>query len=976
MFKRSLILAAVAVFAAQGFSQTDPDEEQQEQGGKINRKLEREKFHPTKVKGMSAEVRAQGWAQHQKLAQESFFGGVKWKNVGPEVQGGRVVDIKASLADPNQLYVAFATGGLYRTEDDGITWKSLFDTESAMGIGAIAVSPDGKTLWVGSGEANNQRTSYSGTGIFKSTDGGATWQNMGLPESHHIARVVVDPKHPDTVWVAVIGHLYSQNQERGLYKTTDGGKSWELVLKGDDYTGCIDVIVDPKNPNVVVAAMYDRDRRAWNYRESGDGSAMYRSDNGGKSWTKIAGLPSGDNMGRVGLAVCESKPNVMYAMIENPGKDPDWADLDDKQPSGKLTPRRFALLTEETILQVDEAILNSFLDSYGKDLTAKKVVEDIKSGKTTVKKLIDKMEADKPGTFSRDAGCQVFRSDDNGRTWKKPASADLGPFGGYYYNTIFVNPKDPDEVYVSGVPILRSTNGGKSWASVARVAHVDYHAVWFDPRDPKKTWYGNDGGLYVSRDGGTSVRHVNNLSVAQATTLAIDNATPYNIYIGLQDNGTMKGPSNYNPGRSDINLWTAIGGGDGSAVATDPREELGLVYTASQFGAHSAQQTMPPGRWSARATGAGLRYNWVSPILLSPHHPDIVYLGANKLFRSFNKGRAYKAISPDLTKNKPNGNVPFSTIKDVSESPLRFGLIYVGCDDGNVKMTPDGGITWKDIATPQPDKWVTRVVASKYEENTVFVSQNGYREDDFSPYLWKSTDNGRNWTSIAANLPNEPINVIREDPSKPNVLYVGTDGGVYVSFDSGKSWEALPGGLPNQPVHDIAIQDRERELVIATHARGAYTLPLGKVFSVTKEMRDKDITDFKADDESRSSTWGFDPSKPIYDKSAPRNPMVDVTFFTNHFGKATLRLLDKDGKAVITKAFDAIRGYNATQFGLEIEPGKPFTVDIHKRLIKTAKDALADPLDAERPKYLPNGTYTLELTIGDFKTSKPWKLTD
>ena len=987
MIRRSFLYTSLSCLffavALPVFAQEDPDKQEQEQqeqsGKKMSKAMERAKFHPTKVKGMSATERMRGWEQRKKLIADSAFGGITWKNVGPEIQSGRVNDIAAPADDPSKLYVAYATGGLYRTEDDGITWTSLFDQESSFGIGAIAVSKDGKTIWVGTGEANSQRTSYAGTGIFKSTDEGKTWQNMGLLESHHISKVVIDPKNPNIVYAAALGHLYSQNEERGVYKTTDGGKTWDLILKVDEFTGCGDIVIDPKNPNVLVAAMYDRDRRAWNFRESGPGSAAYRTEDGGKTWKKISTLPMGESMGRTCFTICESKPNVLYAMVENPGDDPEWSTQDERIPGGRLTPRRFLLLTEETIQDVDKGQLRTFLNANAPEgTTVDSVLSQIKDGKMTIQSLKALIEKRMPELFKGDAGDQCYRSDDNGKTWKKTPDGSFGTIGGYYYNKIFVNPKDPDEVYACGLPVLHSKDGGKSWTSVATRAHVDYHAVWFDAKDPKKTWFGNDGGLYLSHDEGKTVRHLNNLSVGQTTTIAVDNRSPYNIYVGLQDNGTMKGPSTYTPGRTDLNAWTAIGGGDGSWVTVDPREDLDLVYTASQFGAHSARQGTPRNGWSARANAgrgeAPLRYNWISPLVLSPFHPDIVYLGAQKLFRSFDKGRGYKAISPDLTKDRPNGDVPYSTIKDISESPFRFGLIYVGCDDGSVKMTPDGGLHWTDIATPQPDKWVSRIVASKYDEKTVYCAQNGYREDDFTPYLWKSTDYGKTWRSITGNLPAECINVVREDPFNRNMLYAGTDMGVYVTFNGGLIWEALAGGLPSAPVHDLVIQPNAKDLVIATHSRGAWILPLAKVYGLTDEVRNTDLTVFDVDDMTKSSTWGLDPNRPRYDVSPPRNPTVEVPIFTKAPGTGTIRLLDKAGKVVLEKPFTAIRGYNTLSFGLETVPGKPGTVDVTKRQVKNAKEALADPRETERPQYLAPGEYKLEVSIGTAKVTKDWKL--
>jgi photosystem II stability/assembly factor-like uncharacterized protein len=982
MLLAALAALSVLTFAPPAYAQVaDPDEAPtliQEGAQHLTKAQERAKFHPTPVKGMPAEIRMRGYQQRLRLESESYFGGVKWRNAGPEIQGGRVVDIEAAKDDPKTLFVAYATGGLWKTADDGLTWTTLFDGQSAFGIGAFALSHDGKTIWVGTGEANNQRTSYSGTGIFKSVDGGKTWQHMGLPESHHIAQVLINPKNENVVYVAAMGHLYSQNPERGVYKTTDGGKTWQHVLKVDEYTGAIDMVMDPRNPDILFASMYDRDRRAWNYRESGPGSAVYKSTNGGRTWNKVEGLPTGDAAGRISLAQSPSKPDRLYAFVDNQAVDPrDWEGMDERVPSGRLTARRFLLLNDELFVQLDPTVLNAFLrQATNGEMKAEDLIRDVKEKKTTFAQIKQTITTKYPNVFDPGAtGEELYRSDDGGRTWKKTEVGNFGTIGGYYYDKVFVNPSDPDDVYVTGLPLLRSKDGGKSWTYVFKgPVHVDFHAVWFDPRDTNKVWAGNDGGLYVSYDGGTTTRAVNNLSVGQATTLALDNKRPYNIYIGLQDNGTMRGPSTYVPGRNDPTDWKDIFGGDGSAIAIDPRNDGDVVYVAYQWGEHFAINQATNERWRAKPTppkgDPPARFQWISPLIVSPHHGDIIYCGAQRLYRSFNQGRSYTPISPDLTKNRPNGDVPYSTIKDVSESPFRFGLIYVGCDDGNVQMTPDGGVTWKLINTPQPDKWVSRVVASKYDENTVYVAQKGYTDDDFAPYLWKSTDRGQTWHSIVGNLPPEPINVIREDPTRKDLLYVGTDMGVYVSYDGGLSWETLQGGLPHTPVHDLAIQPRENELVIATHARSAWVLPLKSVYDLTPEIRKKDLTLLEVENVTRLSTWGYD-RRERWNTEGPRAPKVNVNFITKEPGKATIRIKDKAGKLVKEKTVDAVRGYNFTDIDLQLAPGAP---GAPKREIKTIQDVLADPLAPTRPTYIAAGEYTIEVQVADKVVSQAWKV--
>jgi photosystem II stability/assembly factor-like uncharacterized protein len=985
---RTLTLAPIlgalllTVFVPRSFAQeTDPDDLVPGQEGKrLSHEQEREKFHPTKVTGTSAADRARGYDARLQLESASVFGGVKWRSIGPEIQGGRVVVIKAPKDDPKSIYVAYATGGLWRTTNDGQTWTSLFDGQSAFGIGALALSHDGKTIWVGSGEANNQRTSYSGTGIFKSTDAGATWQNMGLPESQHIGQIVINPRNENVVYVAALGHLYSQNPERGVYKTMDGGKTWNLVLKGDEFTGAMDLVMDPKNPDVLVASLYDRDRRAWNFRGSGPGSGVYRSANGGRSWARVRGLPTGYDAGRIGLGISESNPSRLYAFLDDQGSDEaDWKSIDEHVPAGRLTARRFLLLNDETLAQIDPEVLNGFLrTATNGEIKAADVLRDVKAKKLTFAQLRALIADKYPNVFDPGlVGEELYRSDDGGMTWRRTATGRFGVIGGYYYDSVFVDPTNPDDLYVTGLPLLHSTDGGKTWADVAHRAHVDFHAVWHDPRQPGKIWMGNDGGLYVSYDGGVTTTHVNNVAVGQATTIAVDNKQPYGVYIGLQDNGTMKGPSNYQAGQSDPNAWKSIGGGDGSAIAIDPTNDGDLVYVSSQFGSFEAIDQATNARWGVRPTppkdDPQARYNWIAPIVVSPHSPNIVYVGAQRLYRSFNQGRRFEPISPDVTKNRPNGNVPFSTIKDISESPLRFGLIYLGCDDGNVKMTPDGGYQWVDIPTPQPNKWVSRVVASRYDESTVYVAQNGYREDDFAPYLWKSTDRGKTWRSIVGNLPGESINVVREDPSRKDLLYVGTDMGVFVTYDGGLSWEALQGGLPHTPVHDIAVQPRENEMVIASHARSVWALSLKAVHDLTPEIRRADLKLFTVDDAIHLTSWGYD-HRDRWDGRLPNEPTVKVDFFVKDPGKGAIRIKDKTGKVVKEKSVDAVRGFNYLTIGLQLTPPRPAAAPV--RQVKTVQDVLADPYAATRATYLAPGTYTIEVQVGSHTASQSWRVRD
>lgn len=965
----------------------------------LSKEEEIRKFHTPPVKAMPAEIRMRGYEQRLKMERDGFYSQLKWRNVGPEHQGGRVVDFEWSPGTPSKFYVAFATGGLWRTEDDGINWTPLFDNESCFAIGDVAISKDGSTIWIGTGENNNQRTSYSGTGIFKSTDGGKTWTNMGLWESHRIGRVLIDPKDENTVYVAASGHLYSQGSDRGVYKTTDGGKTWQLVLKVDENTGCIDVAMDSKNPDVLVACMYDRDRRAWNFRESGPGSGIYRSENGGRSWTKIAALPSGTSLGRAGVASAPSKTGVFYVFLENQGPDPDVYSADEGAPSGDLTFLRFTKLTEDMFLALDRKVLDPFARAnFPTDAKVDEVVDKVKSKQWTMKDVFALIEKRRPNAFELDIrNGEVYRTDDGGKKWRLTCNYRLGDFMGYYCGRVVVSPKNENDIAITGLTMARSRDGGKTWEREAERVHSDQHAFWYDPRDSKRMWNGNDGGIYVSKDEGKSWKHVNNIPVGQFTTIATDNKLPYNIAGGLQDNGTQMGPSTYVAGLSQISLWRSIGGGDGSALAFDPRDN-DVVYVASQFGAHQGRNLKTNESWNARPGGGGrggpgeqeeasgqagpqagrtpaLRFNWVSPLIVSPHHPDILYCGANRLFRSLNMGRSWEAISPDLTTQKEHGDVPFSTLKDVSESPLKFGLIYAGTDDGLVWVTKDHGGQWESIDTPGKGKWVSRVVASKWDVGTVYVSQSGYREDDFAAYLWKSTDYGKTWTSIAGGLPTETINVIREDPNKKGFLYVGTDLGVFVSIDDGKTWDPLNGGIPRTPVHDLAVQARDNDLVIGTHARSVWVLNIKPILDLTDEIRAKELHVWAVDGMRRDRRWGHQP-RSGYVRDLPTAPVVRGRFWSRASGKGKLAIKDKDGKVVKEKEIDAARGFNNYELDLELKPGKPILDDPAKRDLKTLEDVLKDPFWDRRPEYLAAGEYKIEISVGATKAEITWKLTE
>lgn len=925
----------------------------------------RERLHKPDQFGTPAADRLASYEDRLQMVAESRFRNVPWRNIGPTRQGGRVVQF-TTAQDGREWFVAFATGGLWRSETHGQTWTPLFDSESSFGIGDFASSPDGTTLWVGAGEANNQRTSYSGTGIFKSTDRGETWRNMGLHESHHIGRVLIHPHSPDTVFVASVGHLYSQDDERGLYKTTDGGETWRHVLAIDDRTGVIDVVMHRNAPNIMLASAYERDRRTWNFLESGPGSALYRSTDGGETWNKVEGFPSGIAMGRTGLYFAPSNQNRVYAFVDNRAMDPNTIYRDEFVPSGELSVRKLQRMPMEVMANVDKAELVRLFVRFTSRDNANQWADKIIAEEMTAEELRGNLEAAGANAFREDIyDAQVWRSDDAGATWEN-VSVRMGSHGGYYWNKIIVAPDDEDEVYSLGVILLRSRDGGVSWERIASGNHVDHHALYIEPTNPNLMFDGNDGGMYISYDRGETWSHNNNLPVGQFTTIAVDMKTPYNVYGGTQDNGTMRGPSTGRPGPGMYDPWTTLGGGDGSAIAVDPRGGGDIVYVASQFGGHVfVNQVTGERRSAANRAGPGqepLRYNWISPLIISKHHPDVIYLGSQKLHRSFDQARTYHDLSGDLTKNLPMGNVPYGTLTVIDESPFRFGLLYIGADDGSLKMTHTSGHEWLDIQTPETDRWVTRIVASAFSESRVYVTQNGYRQDDFRPMVWRSDDYGQTWTSIIGNLPLECVNTIREDPDREDVLYVGTDMGVYVTFNNGDTWEPLGKDLPHTPVHDLVIHPRERELVIASHARSVWIADVTKIKDLTAEIMAAPVHLYPLETIRNAGRWQYQ-SRPPYADSDPANPQVNGVVWTAIGGTAKIRLLNAEGEAVREMEAEFDKGFNSYSIGLLLSPGSR----VIERVIPppaNAEEALADPYEQHRPQYVPPGEYEVEITIG------------
>ena len=757
-------------------------------------------------------------------AQGVDYDSFSWRSIGPAVFSGRVVDIAVKPGDPSTIWVASGSGGLWKTTNRGTKWKPVFDDLPVISIGDVAVAPsDSDVLWIGSGEANNQRSSYWGDGVYKSTDGGDSWTHMGLPESHHIGRIVIHPSNPDIVYVAALGHLYSANPERGLYRTRDGGKTWKLVKFIDADTGFVDVVLDPTNPDTVFAASYQRRRRAWHFSESGPGSAVWRSTNGGDSWKRVrGGLPKGE-IGRIGLCMF-GDGKTLYATVEN------------RNPKGVERPRADA--TGGNGAGRDERTDETEEEDIGGHRWGDGAEGDAAPGAAPAAPVI---------------GNEIYRSDDGGESWRRVNERTVGGSPPYYYGQIRTNPRDKEDVWVLGVPVYHSTNGGKTWGrNGARGVHVDHHALWIDPEDPDHMLLGNDGGLCQTYDGGKTWDIFNNLPLAQFYAVALDNRKPYRVYGGTQDNGSWGIPS---IGKASRGIYESdvyrVNGGDGFYCAVDP-EDPDVVYSESQFGRPSRLDLRTMERKSIRPPRKrgepGARYNWMTPIVISPHNPRTIYIASQRLHRSYDRGDSWEAISPDLTTDDPEkkkGNVPHCTITTVSESPVRKGVIWVGTDDGNVWVTQDAGRHWRDVTDMFPDStqalWVSRVEASHHDKGKCYVSFTGYREDRFKPELFVTDDFGGTWTSLSEGLPQSSVNVVREDSKNEDLLFVGNEHGVQVSLDAGDTWAPLSKGMPTNPVHDLAIHQRDSDIVAATHGRGFFVLDVAPLRELTAKNRAKDV---------------------------------------------------------------------------------------------------------------------------------------
>ncbi|MGM5469042.1 WD40/YVTN/BNR-like repeat-containing protein [Flavobacteriaceae bacterium LMO-SS05] len=902
--------------------------------------------------------------QKEALTKSSLVKQVPFENIGPSIMSGRVTAIEANPENSTEFYVAYASGGVWHTINNGATFSPILDTSNTQNVGDIAVDWKHNTIWVGTGENNASRSSYAGIGVLKSVDNGKTWANVGLKDSHHIGKIVINPNNPDEVLVGVTGHLYTPNKERGVYKTLDGGKTWSQTLFVDDMSGIIDLQYSPNNFNVMFASSWTKDRKAWNFDGNGMHSAIYKSTDAGATWTKVSteksGFPTGIGVGRIGLAVYDD--NTIYAIHDNQFRRPDEPK---KEGSDVLTKEDFKTMSVDAFLKLDNEKLNNFLktNDFQETYKADNVKQMIQSGSVKPIDLAKYLEDANTMLFDTPViGAEVYKSTDGGTTWAKTHEGyidDLYYSYGYYFGHVHVAPNNPDHIYIYGVPILKSKDGGKTFTSIdAENVHSDHHALWIDPKNPNHLINGNDGGVNITYDDGENWTKNNAPSVGQFYFITVDHEKPYNVYGGLQDNGVWKGPNNAREDKrweaSGQYPWKSIMGGDGMQVQVDNRNS-NIVYTGYQFGNYFRLNTETDEQTYIQPKHVlgenPYRFNWQAPILLSPHNQDILYFGGNKLMRSMNQGTDWTAISGDLTQGGKKGNVAYGTLTAISESPFQFGLIYTGSDDGLVYVTKNAGGNWENLSSGLPNGlWVSRIVASKHKKERVFVTLNGYRSDDFSVYAYRSDDYGKTWKSISSNIPSSPVNVICEDPKNENILYLGTDNGAYVSFNQGQSWEAFSHGLPSVAIHDLVIQPEAKHLLLGTHGRSIYKADISALESMDASKMNQDLVLFDIKSTRYSSRWGN--SFGAWSKAF--EPSISIAFFSNTSSEKTIKILSENNIELNSITIPVDKGFNYANYDLTLtETGRTNWLQDNATLeLKKSENG---------NYYLPKGKYTIQI---------------
>lgn len=841
---------------------------------------------------------------------------LEWRSIGPANMGGRTADVEGVPGNPNLVYVATGASGLWKTTNGGVTWQPIFERQNTFSLGDIALDPrNPDVIWVGTGESNVRNSVSFGDGVYRSTDGGKTWQHLGLKESEHISRILVHPHNSDIAWVGALGHAFAPNEERGVFMTTDGGKTWTKTLYIDAEHGVADLDVDPSNPNILYAAMWRFERQPWTFVSGSEKGGVYKSIDGGRTWTKLTkGLPK--LMGRIGVKVAPSQPETVYVICES-----------------------------------------------------------------------------QEGT--------MYRSDDRGENFRQTTKQASIVSRGFYYTDLRVDPQNENRVYAVASTLFVSLDGGRTFRPMAPEIHIDYHTLWIDPLNPKRMWSGNDGGVAVSTDQGEAWEYVNNFAAGQLYHIYADNRQPfYYVMGGMQDNGSWTGPSRTREPAGILNDdWRMISFGDGFKTINHP-DDPELYLSLSQGGnivrtdmRTREQQNVKPwvGGSGGPAANQKYRFHWNSPLIPSPHDKNTIYLGGNVVFKSTDFGKSWTKLSDDLTTNDQNklkeAGGPIATenttaeyhctIISLAESPLKAGTIWAGSDDGNLQLTTDGGKTWVNLTrnvsgVPQFTS-VSHVEPSAVNANLVYATFDGHMLDDFKPYVYRTTDGGKTWTNISGNLPAKAyVHVVREDPKNPNLLYAGTELGLYATWNGGQNWIEL--GLKNLPhvaVHDIVVHPRENDLILATHGRSFWILDDATVLqNLSSELTDGDMHLFDVRPALRFTTrftrYGIG-DKPFAGPNPPGGALITYYLKDKPDAKTTVRMqiLDSAGKVIREyKDIPKEKGINRAAWDLSSEGPqvrRPPTPEQQQqaRFFGGARGPLVMP-----------GTYRVRLISGDRRQEK------
>jgi photosystem II stability/assembly factor-like uncharacterized protein len=919
----------------------------------------------------SGEERIAQASYRTQLIEESPFQGIQFRSVGPSVMSGRVVDLAVNPLDPTHFFVAYASGGLWETRNNGQSFIPLFDQEAVMTIGAIAVHWPDTSLWIGTGEVNSSRSSYAGIGVYSSKDKGASWEHKGLADSHHIGKVIVHPENPEMIYVASLGPLYTAGGQRGVFRSTDGGATWDQVLENE--AGAVDLLMHPEDPDMLYACLWDRGRKAWDFRGNGPESGIYQSVDGGLVWDHItgqgSGFPQGEGVGRIGISMAiKDGRSYLYAVHDNQDRRPK---VSSEEEEG-MKRSSFKEMQVEEFLSLDAEEVDDFLKENGfpEEYDFWRLSEEMRSGTLKPVALYDYLDDANTSLFDTPViGAEVYRLSDESPQWTKTHDGyldDLVYSYGYYFGMITAQANDPDRLYIGGVPLLFSSDGGQNWQSINPPnVHADHHVLWVDPDRQGHLISGNDGGINISYDNGQHFSNCNSPAVGQFYTVQVDDAEPYNIYGGLQDNGVWEGPSNYEASEE----WHQTGhypyemllGGDGMQIEVDPRDNE-TVYTGYQFGHYYRLSEGEKPHYFHPSHDLGekpLRWNWQTPILLSEHHPDILYMCSNKVHRSMDRGEKWEAISDDLSNGPVEGNVPYGTITCIDESKSDFGQLIVGTDDGNLWHNFSGRWSKVPVEEMMPDakaRWVSRVIISDHEPDPLcYAAFNGYRNDDMNSYLYRSDAGGSSWQRIGLDLPKEPINVVLEDPIDPDILYVGTDHGLYVSLDKGEHFSALMNGLPQVPVHDLVIQAREDDLVVGTHGRSIYVANIGALREV-KEL-DEAVYLFPIDTLQGSESWG---SKAWSQWFGYVEAEVDLYFYSAERCSSNLKVLSPKGLVLHEVNIPDGIGLQQVSYDLSIDQE---SIPRYSKEFK--KDGVPPSKRDDGRYYLGKGSYQVIIRCGE-----------